>query len=1127
MEVPVKPAGIRSGMPQTSSWPLLEDMLKKEGLVRQHLNSYNAFITRGLREIISEVGGIDVEAETKYRVRFGEVKVGKPRIVEVDGSEHEIYPMEARIRNITYAAPLHLDMWVEKDGRRILFIKDVYIGDIPIMVKSERCHLSGLSREEFMAAGEDPNDPGGYFIVNGSERVIVALEDLAPNRIMVDMEEVGTTATYRAKIFSTTVGFRARIEVKMRADRSIHVSIPGVMVDIPFVVLMKALGLEVDRQIAEAVSPRPEIQQMLDASFEKAAGVIKSKDAILFIGNRVAFGHVEEYRVRKAENVLDRNFLPHLGRTPESRIKKAYFLAEVICKLIELKLGWRKPDDKDHYANKRLRLAGVLLADLFRVTFRNLCRDMKYQLERTSLKRIGPAGAINAAVRPGIITERIQHALATGNWGRGKVGITQLLDRTNYISTLSHLRRLQSPLSRSQPNFEARDLHATHWGRICPNETPEGSNCGLVKNLALSSAISIGESLEKIRELLQSLGVVSVEEAGSELKLKGARVFYDGHIGYTLDPEGLVKRLREMRRKGEISHEINVALYVHKSKEMVLKEVYVNADAGRIRRPLVIVENGRPKVSEEDLERLRRGEISWRILLENGQIELLDADEEENAYVALRPEDLTPEHTHLEIVPYGILGICASLIPYPEHNQSPRNSYEAAMAKQALGMYASNFFLRTDSRSHILHYPQRPLVKTDPMDIIGYDERPSGQNCVMAVLSFEGYNMEDALIFNKASVERGLARSTFYRLYEAEAKQYLGGEKDRFEFPEAGTIGFRGEQYYRNLEPDGVISPETEVSGLDVLVGRTSPPRFLEEYKEFEIKGPTRRDTSITMRPSEEGIVDAVMVTKTSQGNTLVKVKVRDVRNAELGDKFASRHGQKGVIGMLVPPEDMPFTETGIVPDIIINPHAFPSRMTIGQFLESIAGKVSAMIGRPVNGTAFANEKVEDLRSMLKKLGFHHGGREVMYNGITGEKFEVDIFIGVVYYQKLHHMVVDKIHARARGQVQMLTRQPTEGRARGGGLRFGEMERDCLVGHGAALLLKDRLLDESDKYVIYVCEKCGLIAWYDSRQRKYVCSICGDETVISPVTVSYAFKLLLQELMSLCIAPRLILEERA
>jgi len=419
------------------------------------------------------------------------------------------------------------------------------------------------------------------------------------------------------------------------------------------------------------------------------------------------------------------------------------------------------------------------------------------------------------------------------------------------------------------------------------------------------------------------------------------------------------------------------------------------------------------------------------------------------------------------------------------------------------------------------------LVETKPMEFMGYKLRPSGQNCVVAVLSFEGYNMEDALIFNKASIERGLARSTFYRIYEAECRQYLGGLRDRLVIPEAGVRGYRGEQYYRLLEADGVVGPESAVSGGDVLIGRMSPPRFLEEYKEFEVRGPTMRDSSIDMRPSEKGVVDAVFITETNEGNKLVKVRIRDQRVPELGDKFASRHGQKGVIGMIVPQEDMPFSANGMVPDIIINPHAIPSRMTIGQFLESMAGKVSAMRGTPVDGTAFANERPEEIKRMLVELGFSHTGREVMYNGITGEKFVADIFIGLVYYQKLHHMVADKIHARARGQVQMLTRQPTEGRARGGGLRFGEMERDCLIGHGAAMLLRDRLLEESDKYVLYVCENCGYYAYYDLKQRKYVCRICGDKGHVSPVVVSYAFKLLLQELMSLCVSPRLRLKERA
>jgi DNA-directed RNA polymerase subunit B len=521
------------------------------------------------------------------------------------------------------------------------------------------------------------------------------------------------------------------------------------------------------------------------------------------------------------------------------------------------------------------------------------------------------------------------------------------------------------------------------------------------------------------------------------------------------------------------------------------------------------------------------GEWTWEDLVKNGLIEYMDAEEEENTYVAVSLEGVTPKHTHAEIATFMILGICASTIPYPEHNQSPRNSYQAAMAKQALGVYGTNFHNRVDSRSHILHYPQAPLVETEPMEVMGYKQRPTGQNCVVAVLSFEGYNMEDAIIFNKASIERGLGRSTFYRIYEAECRQYLGGLKDKFTVPEPGTRGYRGEQYYRFLESDGIIGLESTVAGGDVLIGRISPPRFLEEYKEFEVKGPSMRDTSADMRPSETGVVDEIFITTSGEGSKLVKVRIRDQRVPELGDKFASRHGQKGVIGLIVPQEDLPFTDEGIVPDIIINPHAIPSRMTIGQFIESLAGKTAAARGKPVNGTPFANEGPNELRKSLVKLGFSHTGSEVFYSGTTGEKFVVDIFVGIVYYQKLHHMVADKIHARARGQVQMLTRQPTEGRARGGGLRFGEMERDCLIGHGAAMLLRDRMLEESDKYTLYICENCGQIAYYDMKQRRYVCKICDEKAKVSPVIVSYAFKLLLQELESLCITPKLRLKERA
>ncbi|MDR2873604.1 MAG: DNA-directed RNA polymerase subunit B [Methanobrevibacter sp.] len=603
--------------------------------------------------------------------------------------------------------------------------------------------------------------------------------------------------------------------------------------------------------------------------------------------------------------------------------------------------------------------------------------------------------------------------------------------------------------------------------------------------------------------------------------MNSTKIYVNGEfIGKCENPDEFVSEMREKRRRNEISNEMNITHYDKTS------EVYIWNDSGRARRPLIIVKNGVPLLKEEHVQQLRDGKIDWDYLIENGIVEYLDAEEEENSYISLWINELNKDHTHLEIDPATILGICTGFIPFSNHNASPKNTMEAGMVKQALGLYVSNYMFRTDTRAHLLHHPQTPIVKTRVSDIAGYDKRPSGQNVIVAVMSFEGYNMEDALILNKASLERGLARSSFFRSYETFEKKYPGGQADRFGVPKKDVRGYRSEDSYKYLDEDGIINPESVVDQGDVLIGKTSPPRFLEEIDEFGSTNEKRRESSVTVRNGEKGVVDAVILTETVEGNNLAKVRIRDTRQPELGDKFASRHGQKGVVGLILSQEDVPFTESGVVPDIIINPHAIPSRMSIGQVLEMVAGKVGSIDGEKIDGTPFNNSIESEIKNSLVDNGFEAAGCESLYNGMTGERFDTEIFVGVAYYQKLHHMTTDKMYARSRGPVQVLTRQPTEGRAREGGLRFGEMERDCLIGHGSALALKERLLDESDKYETIVCSECGMLSVHDHIRNKIYCPICG-EVESFPVEIAYAFKLLLDELKSLCIFPKLTLEDKA
>ena len=1086
----------------TACWETINSFFEEHDLVEQHIESYNEFVETLLPNIVNEYKNTIIGENKDIQVSLKNIKVSRPSHVETDGSTFMLMPKEARLRNMTYASSVLVDVSIQIDKEEPTVFDNCTLCKIPVMVRSKICNLdmcvSGTKKE-------CEHDKGGYFIVNGNEKVLIAQEKMNNNHVYVfekkppsKFSHVAEIRSIREKDVKSTNTFIARITYpNSKGDRHIRLQTPHTRTDVPVFVYLYLLGYTNQKQFLDLFSRNSDIVNLLLPSLEESASVHNKETAEEYICARLVYASTPIH-------VIKNEFIPHVS-TDEA---KANVIIYMIEQLVLCSIGKREEDDRDHFKNKRVDLSGYLIASLFRQLFRRMYKEFLSASSKT-LKN-GKIFNINHIMKSKIVTNGLKYSLSTGNWGVGvqnvRTGVSQVLNRLTYASGLSHMRRINSSIGRDGKLTGPRQLHNSHWGKVCPAETPEGQACGLVKNMSLMVCISKSTDSTFLKHIVKKQ---------TPTFDKQVRVFVNGDlIGTTDSPQNTCSNLREIRRNGSVSFDIGIAYDSRKG------EIRIHTDAGRVCRPLLVVSiKGVLRLMEDNYADLLKNRkltgSGFNELLVRGVVEFVDADEEENVLIAMMPKDVSTVHTHCEIHPSMIMGVCASTIPFADHNQSPRNTYQSAMGKQAMGVYALNYQQRMDTISHILMYPQKPLVQTKSSEMLRINELPSGQNAIVAIACYSGYNQEDSIIMNQSSIDRGLFRSIFYRTYKEEVKTQGGGVKETIDLPNRGSCTGMKLANYDKLDIDGMLEPGTVLVGSDVVIGKTVASIETPDDK---------RDASTIARHNEEGIVDKTMITTNEYGCPMVKVRVRNTRIPTMGDKFSARHGQKGTIGMTYSQEDMPFSlETGMTPDIIINPHAIPSRMTIGQLLECVLGKMGCMDGKTKDSTAF-NHDTSDVDSIFEQLhaqGFQRHGNERLANGMTGNMMHHAIFVGPTYYQRLKHMVEDKIHSRGRGPVQILTRQPVEGRARDGGLRMGEMERDAMISHGSSAFLKDRLLHQSDAYRIHVCEKCGLMATGDAVNNRYYCKSCNIPNVVQ-VDIPFATKLLFQELMSVGVTPRMM-----
>ncbi|KAJ1640261.1 RNA polymerase II core subunit [Pavlovales sp. CCMP2436] len=1021
---------------QDDAWEVISSYFADKGLVQQQLNSFDEFLETTMQEIIDEHPSVDVRpgiqmnptqaagAETRHVIEFGQVYLSRASVTEPDGKNSTLFPNEARLRNLTYSCPLYIDVEhttfdLQPDGEEVPHyspIPKLFIGRVPMMLKSKFCLLHDANGKELTEFGECPLDPGGYFVINGSEKVLIGQEKMTNNQVYVFHKRMPNKFAWVAEIRSASESANRppsglyqkllRSRYKNASAGSIVTTVPLVREDVPCMIVFRALGqgFEADRRALEHIVydiNDLQMMELLKPSLEDSQPVHTTEMALDYIGTRGAQpGAERRKRQQHARELLVKEMLPHVGITEHCETKKAYFLGYMIHKLLIASMGGRKEDDRDHFAQKRLELSGPLLSGLFRKLFAKLKKEMRTMLQKTvdAGKEITLSKAINSST----LTRGLKYALATGNWGDQKAA---------------------------------------------PGQNRAG--------VAQTSVV----------------------------------------------------------------------------RDIAERELRLNTDAGRISRPLFVVENQQLVIKKHHIKLLREAEttgVNWDWLVAHGLLEFIDTEEEETTMISMFVSDLAHSqgmvlNTHCEIHPALILGVCASIIPFPDHNQSPRNTYQSAMGKQAMGVYISNYQTRMDTMANVLYYPQKPLACTQSMKFLAFRELPSGINAIVAIACYSGYNQEDSVIMNQSAIERGFFRSVQYKTYKDEIQKTSLDLTEQFEKPQRDVCTGMKFANYDKIDEDGLCCPGVRVSGGDIIIGKTTPIERTEEDLDPMQAKYTKRDASTRMKMSESGIVDQVMLSTNEKGLKFCKVRIRSVRIPQIGDKFASRHGQKGTVGICYRQEDCPFTSEGLSPDIIVNPHAIPSRMTIGHLIECLLSKVATLTGQEGDATPFCKVTVDEISAELQNRGYQCRGFERMYNGHTGRRQNAYIFMGPTFYQRLKHMVDDKIHARARGPLTNLTRQPVEGRAKDGGLRFGEMERDCMISHGVANMLKERLFDQSDRFRVHVCERCGLMSIANLRKQNFRCTVKACQNAETcQVFMPYACKLLFQELMAMQIAPRMV-----